>query len=142
MYKVTENPKASEWTFPLGSDAFIVVDENGSVQGGTFATTEQAQKRADVLNDPDAPTVHDLFFDEDTAIDYFGNRGETTIHDEIEDNTPPSEKTSFVTSEQYQVGDIIQDGKYRYSALEDSHYQVAGEDFPETGYWTLARLVQ
>ncbi len=118
MFKAIKNPSEFAYDF----EAFIVVDA-ASNEVGTFSTQKSAQKRADVLNDPTAPSASDLFFDDDTAIDYFATTEPIPEQEVTEEEAQGI--TGLVMGEQYHTGNIIQSGQYQYRVTKDSHYVSA-----------------
>ena len=145
-YRVIENPNRNAYVFPPCSDFFIVCDGD-TCDNGTYTTREQAQKRADVLNTDGEFDFFRDFGDSDTAIDYFGNRGETP--EQVEDTTTPeqaAEVTGLVFHEKYHAGNLIDHGKYTYRVIADSFFvseQEARQDFDiasVSGWYTKVEL--
>lgn len=87
----TTTGERNPYIVPAKSDFFKVVDrQDGQEQDTKYATLEQAQKRANALNNPDED-VDDIFFDDDTHIDYYATT--TPINPDYDD--PSEERAAY-----------------------------------------------
>ena len=87
----TTTEERNAFIFPARSDFFKVVDNvSGKADNNKFSTIEQAQKRADALNNPDED-AYDIFFDDDTHIDYYATT--TPINPDYDD--PSEERAAY-----------------------------------------------
>ncbi len=140
----TTEQERNKFIVPAGSDFYKVVNETGKADKTTFFTIEQAQKRADALNeDPD--DFASFFFDEYTNDDYFGPAAQAEEPLPVQEVEEEPEELLTFEVEGYKSGDILMEGKHAYKVIADSWYRLAQEaegtdDF--VGWHTPARVVK
>ncbi len=95
-------------------------------------------------------SVADIFFDEESQIDYFGPNSSRKPEPKLE--AEPEKECTFVGRDSYQIGDIITDKSgHKYRAVEPSFYisereasdlEDGFDAFVDVGWHTKAALVE
>ena len=113
-YTVVETPAAMRGgVYPEDADKFSLLGENGQYYEAKFQTAKRAQDVADSLvSDGIDEELFNLFFDDDTQIDYFGpnTAKRETVISELEDEIGLEGK--------YEVGQEVLIGGVSYIVSE------------------------